>query len=391
MNDREPTTVDDLELRDRRGTVPRRYHAAFDKGVLARAYGKPQDDCDFYYKSLDFQEQCRQAWTAMDKHLAHPPPESNASKSTKDRVVTITSWVLALTAVVMALVAILDNRQQRRSIDQQEKAISDQRNSTEKELKLLTEQLGLQKEQMDRQSENNILQLIEWIHACEGPGRSPTCTPRHTSQARGEAVRQFIERKRDHDEVNLSEANLSFVSLKGADLARVNLCKTDLRKANLEMAVLRGAVLREAVLREADLRTADLSSDGGHKTLLVKSDLSGANLLRAKFVGAILDEAVLRGANIYTTDFQGASLRNADLRDVKLLGKEDSPHNPFMWDVAGPKFNGAILDGALVGGADLSRTNLTQKQIHKTCGDENTILPEFPPDMRPGKNWPCPD
>jgi len=132
----------------------------------------------------------------------------------------------------------------------------------------------------------------------------------------------------------------------------LNLSWTYLRRANLSGADLAEAGLTGANLTRANLMEANLSG-----TQLKQANLSGANLGLANLgIGG----ASLLGARLYGADLSGAYLRGAFLTSANLME-------------------------ANLSGADLSETHfLTQKQLERTYGGENTVLPSG---LKPPEHW----
>lgn len=159
---------------------------------------------------------------------------------------------------------------------------------------------------------------------------------------------------------NCVEANLSAVSADGADLSHCVLTNAILGGANLRGALLRHATLTGAAFRRADLSLADLtgatveetdfsgavmlgtklpglklsqctfgSTDLGRANLsgcdlegvvademsFDEADLSGALLTGSVFPAARFRSATLRGCGLAEVEWEGADLRDADLRD----------------------------------------------------------------------------
>jgi hypothetical protein len=137
--------------------------------------------------------------------------------------------------------------------------------------------------------------------------------------------------------LDLYHANLSGQWLVGYDLRKPNLNFANLRDANLTSANLSGAKLFKTNLSGANLSAADLS---------------GAVPIRANLNGAILINANLRGADLISANLTGADLLHADLRGAHLFEAN---------------LSGANLDDA---------QNLTQEQLDKGCGNEQTKLPD---------------
>ncbi len=172
-------------------------------------------------------------------------------------------------------------------------------------------------------------QYLDTIYAidCSDAGGLKDCHPRAHHRARREAVLAFVEIER-RTGVQVEESLHGVV----ADLRLVNLRDTSLFHADLNHVALDFANLRRADLRLADLRGASLT----------EASLREANLWGATVEGAALHRANLGRANLGTVNFFEAILEDADL-------------------------SGADLRGA---------RNLTQKQIEKARGNEQTQLPE---------------
>ena len=161
---------------------------------------------------------------------------------------------------------------------------------------------------------------------------------------------------------DLSPAALAEV--KGAQLADSDLeyarafdaffLKADLRDANLQGAHLWDANLQGANLRDASLKGANL----------LGANLQGANLWDANLQGADLEGASFKGANLLGADLQGAHLSDANLQGANL---------------SFANLQGAELFRAILQGANLTRaTGLTQDQLDRACGDNETKLPKKP-------------
>jgi uncharacterized protein YjbI with pentapeptide repeats len=150
--------------------------------------------------------------------------------------------------------------------------------------------------------------------------------------------------------------------------ARLDLCKKELKdcsvrgdtRIDIVGAKMSGALLAEANLTDADLSEADLTG----------ANLTGAKLLRAqlwgaKLSGAHLSEAFLFYANLKSAQLGGAYLRGTHLDDAVLDGA----------DLGGANLHGADLTQAVLRGAWLiGAEDLTQVQLDRACGDENTKL-----------------
>lgn len=95
-----------------------------------------------------------------------------------------------------------------------------------------------------------------------------------------------------------------------------------------------------------DLSRADLSGAALEQATLIEANLAGASLVEADLSHARMENADLRGANL-----SNANLDQADLKNARL-------------------------DGATLCGARMRHArNLTQAQIDRAIGDEDTALP----------------
>src|SRR5262245_4025048 len=157
---------------------------------------------------------------------------------------------------------------------------------------------------------------------------------------------------------DLLKADLTFANLSGATLGGSNLSNANLNNANLNRAVL-----DSANLCRADLHSANLSG-----AYLRRANLSGANLVSANLSDADLSSADLSGAHLGLENMRGAQLVNRVTGLVDHLGGAN---------LSGANLSDTDLSGADLSGANLSDAkNLTQTQLDKACGNENTKLPE---------------
>ena len=148
---------------------------------------------------------------------------------------------------------------------------------------------------------------------------------------------------------DLPYADLRYTNLRGAYLMHANLIGADLIAADLTGADLMGADLSYAKLTVAKLTDADLDNANLTYTTLFEANLTKANLIGANLTKAMLTGANLTGANLIAADLSGADLFRAHLSGANMRGD----------DVG--------LNGA---------KNLTQTQLDKGCGNEQTKLPE---------------
>jgi uncharacterized protein YjbI with pentapeptide repeats len=136
-------------------------------------------------------------------------------------------------------------------------------------------------------------------------------------------------------------------SCRACDLSAADLHLMNLKQADLSGADLTGAQMDTANLSGASLRGADLSRATGSFIRLTGADLSGARLV--EFTAS------------YDQNFRGAILRGADLSRARL--------NSTFW-------HEADISGAILSGADLTEGyELTQEQLDRACGDDETKLP----------------
>jgi uncharacterized protein YjbI with pentapeptide repeats len=107
-----------------------------------------------------------------------------------------------------------------------------------------------------------------------------------------------------------------------------------------------------------------------HESNLIHLDKPIISLLGANLKGANLKGAHLHGANLKGADLRGADLREANLKEANLQKA---------------LFAGANLQGANLQGANLQEaTALTQEQLERASGDENTKMPEG---LKVPKSW----
>src|SRR5262245_41648506 len=162
---------------------------------------------------------------------------------------------------------------------------------------------------------------------------------------------------------DLLKADLTFADLSGATLGGSNLSNANLNNANLNRAVL-----DSANLCRADLHSANLSG-----AYLRRANLSGAKLVSAK-----LSDADLSYADMSSADLSGAHLGLENMRGAQLVNRVTG----LVDHLGGANLSGANLSDTDLSGADLSGANLsdaknlTQTQLDKACGNENTKLPE---------------
>lgn len=167
--------------------------------------------------------------------------------------------------------------------------------------------------------------------------------------------------------VNLSSSDLRKVSLSGVTLDRAQLTNANFNKANLSGATilipaihvaLESYIWHAPTFRESNLMGARLSGnfDGtdfgaanlqdarfGIRSSLERCEFSGSNLVGAQFYRA----------NMTYARFLQADLRNADLRDTKLIWVDFTDADLRGANLSGADLSMAILDGANLTGAKL--------------------------------------
>lgn len=114
-------------------------------------------------------------------------------------------------------------------------------------------------------------------------------------------------------------------------------------------------------LFQADLTYGELGGRNYAGARLRQADLSFGVFSGANFSRGDLRDLNAAGAVFSSANFSGANLANATLVGAHLEGAS---------------FAGANLDGANFGGAEMaSARGLTQAQLNRACGDEDTRLP----------------
>jgi uncharacterized protein YjbI with pentapeptide repeats len=144
----------------------------------------------------------------------------------------------------------------------------------------------------------------------------------------------------DFSQCNLTSAVLAGASLRNALFRRANLTRATLCRADLSMAALTGATLDEADLsgavmveaklaqlklagctfgsndlQRANLSGCDLEGISGDEMNFESADLSGALLTGSVLPAVCFNAANLRGCGLAEIEWEGADLRDADLRE----------------------------------------------------------------------------
>lgn len=184
-------------------------------------------------------------------------------------------------------------------------------------------------------------------------------------------------------EIELSgDINLKDVNFEGANLSYANLKLANLNSGQLNGATLVGACLDGTRFRNAQISNARLDRAELRKAELYRADLSFTNL-----TGACLDEAHLEGADLEGAVLQGAKLVQAHLQETVLIGADFRDADLKGANFEGAKlgssihaqrarFNGANLNGTILFGLDLRRTEgLTYEQVKDALWNDSTKFP----------------
>ncbi|WP_051893285.1 pentapeptide repeat-containing protein [Streptomyces erythrochromogenes] len=118
-------------------------------------------------------------------------------------------------------------------------------------------------------------------------------------------------------------------------------------------------------LREADLRQIRLIDGDLNNANLDLTDLRGAILSRAILYDATLGDADLRGAHLQLADLRGAILYGADLRGADLRSA----------DLRDADLRDADLRDAKLDGADLSCTAISEEDLRGARGTPRETTP----------------
>lgn len=126
-------------------------------------------------------------------------------------------------------------------------------------------------------------------------------------------------------------------------------------------AVKRGGSCAGCNLFQGDFSLMERSGINLSNARLRQANLSLTTLNRVRFDGADLRDVEAYGGVFSNARFSGANLSNGSFVGAFLQGAD---------------FRGATLQGTNFSGADLSSASgLTQAQLNRACGDENTRLP----------------
>jgi uncharacterized protein YjbI with pentapeptide repeats len=143
----------------------------------------------------------------------------------------------------------------------------------------------------------------------------------------------------DFSHADMSRVDARRMRLCGCDLTSANLTEANLVYAKMENANLSFACLHAAVLNYADLTNA----------LVADADFSGAQLR-----GAMLFKVVLRGADITRASFKFAKLVECDLEQIELADADFERANLTRAYLTGSIMPRACFHGAQLRGAGLA-------------------------------------
>jgi len=170
---------------------------------------------------------------------------------------------------------------------------------------------------------------------------------------------------------NFAGSDFSHSNLSGAKLNRSRLNNTSFHKAylmrvsgvnvNLKNAELRGTTLSEASLTASDFTQADL-----RKADLTGSDFTRSDFSRAKLISTDAMGAIFVGANFYKSNLGRSDFTHADFSNAQFISTKFGDAN-----VENANFTGANLSGASMH----KIMGLTQSQLDKACGSNDTHLP----------------
>ncbi len=122
-----------------------------------------------------------------------------------------------------------------------------------------------------------------------------------------------VFKRKQSEEIDLTQADLENRNLAGYDLSKANLSGARFYNANLTGADLSGAQMSYADMRRADLANAFLND-----SKMIGAILEGVNAVDTRFENAVMTGCKLEGAHLAGATFAGANLENALLRCANL-------------------------------------------------------------------------
>jgi uncharacterized protein YjbI with pentapeptide repeats len=143
---------------------------------------------------------------------------------------------------------------------------------------------------------------------------------------------------------------LTFANLSGARADLATFGDADLASANLEGASLRGTSFLRANLKEANFRNTDLAQANLSGAKIDEADFTNAN-----FSGADLSPLRLRAANLTGARFPGANLAMCDLEYIELPDADFSGAH-----LRGALLTGSVMPNADFSRASLQEAGLAE-------------------------------
>lgn len=182
----------------------------------------------------------------------------------------------------------------------------------------------------------------------------------------------------DFSQTKIYWSNLNDSYLDLANFNKANIENTCIQNASLVQVSFRDTEFIGDNLEQADFRKADLSQTLISNVNLIEANLQGVNFQQAEISHTSFKWAKLSGANFGKVLFHGVNFDRADFHEVSLEGAEFEIFDSTI------VFEGKPLESlksfswsATFRGVDLRKIHgLTQNQLDKVCGDEETKFPE---------------
>jgi len=182
---------------------------------------------------------------------------------------------------------------------------------------------------------------------------------------------------------DLSNLNLTDACLDGAQLKNANLEGADLTGASLQGAMLNDAMLDNATLEKADLTRAKLIGASFKGAKLKGADFSHARLSQSKFTNSDLTGVDFSDSNTDYVDFEGATLKNANLKDMDgvntrmnfmYLKGANLENATFPQELRFSNLRGAILQNANLSNTYIGQTDLTAARMEEANLEGSAFL-----------------
>lgn len=290
-------------------------------------------------------------WTGLPRYT-HP-------EEVEKRPITLWAWIgVLLVPITLALAGVLFTGSQQRSAS----VIQQQQREDDLEVQERRAQDEGLREYLDKMGtllvENDLIGKKYWEKESD-VARARTLTFLGSAdELHRRSALQFLY------ESDLISEGKHVVSLENANLTEADLSWLYLDKVHMENVFLQRANLNNASLIGANLTNSNLSAGKGEE------ELPGATLENAD-----LSSAILRGTDLHFSSFKNADLTRADLTD----------NGEVSTKLGGADLEGAILEDTNLRGTDLREVkNLTQEQIDRVEGDDNTQLPD---DLQQPASW----